>query len=63
MIIRPDVELANMSDVGCVRSANEDSFLYAEPQDDAEFMRRGRLLLLPMGWAATTEDRSRAPSL
>jgi serine/threonine protein phosphatase PrpC len=49
MIIRPDVELANMSDVGCVRSINEDSFLYAEPQDDADFARRGRLMLVADG--------------
>jgi serine/threonine protein phosphatase PrpC len=49
MIIRPDVELANMSDVGCVRTVNEDYFLYVEPQDDAEFARRGRLLMVADG--------------
>jgi PPM family protein phosphatase len=49
MIIRPDVELANMSDVGCVRSVNEDYFLYLEPQDDQEFARRGRLFIVADG--------------
>jgi serine/threonine protein phosphatase PrpC len=49
MIIRPDVELANMSDVGCVRSVNEDYFLYVEPQDEEEFARRGRLFMVADG--------------
>jgi serine/threonine protein phosphatase PrpC len=49
MIIRPDVELANMSDVGCVRSVNEDYFLYMEPQDQEEFVRRGRLMMVADG--------------
>ena len=49
MIIRSDVELANASDVGCVRTGNEDYFLYIEPQDDAEFARRGRLLIVTDG--------------
>lgn len=43
MRIRPDIELTNGSDVGCVRSNNEDYFLYCEPEDDVEFQRRGRL--------------------
>jgi protein phosphatase len=46
MRIRDDVELANASDVGCVRQNNEDYFLFSEPADDAEFARRGRLLLV-----------------
>jgi PPM family protein phosphatase len=49
MLIRPDVELANMSDVGCVRSVNEDYFLYLEPQDEEEFARRGRLFVIADG--------------
>jgi PPM family protein phosphatase len=49
MMIRPDVELANISDVGCVRSVNEDYFLYIEPQDEEEFIRRGRLLIVADG--------------
>ncbi len=49
MLIRPDVELANMSDVGCVRSVNEDYFAYIEPEDEQEFDRRGRLLMIADG--------------
>jgi serine/threonine protein phosphatase PrpC len=49
MMIRPDVELANMSDVGCVRTVNEDYFTYVEPQEDEEFTRRGRLLMIADG--------------
>ena len=49
MRIRPDVELANISDVGCVRTANEDFFLYNEPEDEDEFKRRGRLMVVTDG--------------
>lgn len=49
MRIRPDVELANLSDVGCVRTVNEDYFLYMEPPEDDEFARRGRLLMVADG--------------
>jgi protein phosphatase len=49
MRIREDVELANISDVGCVRTQNEDYFLYMEPESDAEFARRGRLIVLADG--------------
>src|SRR5271170_1578930 len=49
MVIRPDVELANRSDVGCERSVNEDYFAYVEPQDEKEFARRGRLLMVADG--------------
>jgi serine/threonine protein phosphatase PrpC len=47
--IRPDVEVANLSDVGCQREGNEDYFLYVEPQADDEFQRRGRLILVADG--------------
>jgi protein phosphatase len=47
--IRPDVELANASDVGCERTQNEDYFLYIEPRDDDEFHHRGRLILVADG--------------
>jgi protein phosphatase len=43
------VELANASDTGCVRTGNEDYFLYMEPDDDAEFARRGRFMLIADG--------------
>jgi serine/threonine protein phosphatase PrpC len=47
--IRHDVELANLSDVGCERTENEDYFLYVEPDDDGEFEDRGRLILVADG--------------
>jgi PPM family protein phosphatase len=52
MVIRPDVELANISDVGCRRTQNEDYFLYCEPRDDDAFLRRGRLLVVADGMGA-----------
>jgi protein phosphatase len=47
--VRDDVVLANASDAGCVRAANEDYYLFIEPQDEAEFRRRGRLVLVADG--------------
>jgi serine/threonine protein phosphatase PrpC len=49
MRIRPDVEIANLTDVGCERSENEDYYSYAEPESDEEFARKGRLLVLADG--------------
>jgi serine/threonine protein phosphatase PrpC len=49
LAIRPDIELANVSDVGCVREANEDYYVFIEPQDPIEFERRGRLVLVADG--------------
>lgn len=46
MRIRPDIELTNASDAGCVRANNEDYFLYCEPEDEAELGRRGRLAVV-----------------
>jgi protein phosphatase len=61
MRIRSDVELANISDVGCERTGNEDYFLYIEPEDDVEFSRLGRLILVAdgMGGCAGGEVASR----
>jgi PPM family protein phosphatase len=61
MRIREDVELANISDVGCVRTENEDYFLYMEPDSDSDFARRGRLVVLTdgMGGHAGGEVASR----
>jgi PPM family protein phosphatase len=47
--IRSDVEVANLSDIGCERSENEDYFIYIEPQDEEQFRRRGRLILVADG--------------
>lgn len=49
MRIRPDVELANLTDLGVQREQNEDNFLYIEPENDEEFARKGRLLLVADG--------------
>jgi serine/threonine protein phosphatase PrpC len=49
MHTRPDVELANLTDLGVQREQNEDNFLYVEPADDEEFANRGRLLLVADG--------------
>ena len=47
--IRPDVALANASDVGCVRATNDDYYLFIEPQEEVEFQHRGRLILVADG--------------
>lgn len=49
MLIRPGIELASMSDVGCVRENNEDSLLYWEAERDDDFARKGRLAVIADG--------------
>jgi len=49
MKIRPGLQLASLSDVGCQRENNEDSFAYWEPEDDSEFERLGRLAIVADG--------------
>jgi PPM family protein phosphatase len=49
MKIRPGIELANRTDVGCERTQNEDNYCYAEPDDDDEMVRRGRLVVVADG--------------
>lgn len=49
MKIRSDVELANLTDVGCERSENEDYYCYVEPEEEEEFRRRGRLAVVADG--------------
>jgi PPM family protein phosphatase len=49
MRIRPGVEIAGLTDVGCQRENNEDSFGYWEPADDAVFSRLGRLAIVADG--------------
>lgn len=46
---RPGVELASLTDVGCQRENNEDSFGYWEPADDAAFLNLGRLAIVADG--------------
>jgi PPM family protein phosphatase len=47
--VRPGVELASLSDIGCQRETNEDSYLYWESADDQEFLRKGRLAVIADG--------------
>ncbi|HEX4228682.1 MAG TPA: Stp1/IreP family PP2C-type Ser/Thr phosphatase [Bryobacteraceae bacterium] len=49
MKIRSDVELANLTDVGCERSENEDYYCYVEPEEEEQFLRRGRLAVVADG--------------
>ena len=49
MQIRPGVELASLSDIGCQRENNEDQYAYWEPADDKEFARKGRLAIVADG--------------
>jgi len=47
--VRLGVELAGLSDIGCQRETNEDSYLYWESADDQEFLRKGRLAVIADG--------------
>jgi serine/threonine protein phosphatase PrpC len=49
MKIHPGIELGNLSDVGCERTENEDNFCYAEPEQDGELKKRGRLVVVADG--------------
>src|SRR5581483_5596853 len=49
MKTHPGIELANITDVGCLRERNEDSFAYWEPESDSEFLKRGRLAVVADG--------------
>lgn len=49
MRIRAGIEIANLTDPGCVRPANEDYYCFAEPESDERFRRRGRLLVVADG--------------
>ncbi|HEX4808486.1 MAG TPA: Stp1/IreP family PP2C-type Ser/Thr phosphatase [Bryobacteraceae bacterium] len=54
MKIRSDVELANLTDVGCERTANEDYYCYVEPDEEDQFLRRGRLAVVADGMGGHT---------
>jgi protein phosphatase len=49
MKIRPGVELVSLTDVGCQRENNEDSYGYWEPASDADFTELGRLAIVADG--------------
>ncbi len=49
MNVKPGIEVASLSDVGCQRENNEDSYLYWEPAGDEEFQRKGRLAVIADG--------------
>jgi serine/threonine protein phosphatase PrpC len=49
MRIRPGVELANLTDVGCHRADNEDYYCYWEPDDDLDFQTKGRVVVVADG--------------
>jgi PPM family protein phosphatase len=49
MKVRAGIEVSSQSDIGCVRNNNEDSFGYWEPEDDQQFLRKGRLAVVADG--------------
>jgi PPM family protein phosphatase len=49
MKVRPGLEIAGLSDVGCQRNNNEDSSGYWESENNADFERLGRLLVIADG--------------
>lgn len=61
MKVRPGIEAAGLTDLGCHRENNEDNYAYWEPQDDAAFHRLGRLAVVAdgMGGAEGGQHASR----
>jgi serine/threonine protein phosphatase PrpC len=49
MKVRTGIEISSQSDIGCVRQNNEDSFGYWEPEDDQQFLRKGRVAVVADG--------------
>ena len=49
MKVHPGMEVASLTDVGCQREDNEDSYAYWESPDDAIFARLGRLAVIADG--------------
>jgi PPM family protein phosphatase len=47
--MRPGIELAGLSDVGCRREDNQDYYSYWEPPAEQAFQRKGRLVLVADG--------------
>ncbi len=46
---KPGIEAASLTDVGLQRANNEDSYLYWEPDSDADFRLKGRLAVVADG--------------
>ncbi len=53
MKVRPGVEVLGLTDVGCQRENNEDTFAYWEAEDEATFSRLGRLAIVADGMGGT----------
>lgn len=49
MIVRPGIEVASLTDVGCSRENNEDYFSYWEPESEEQFAQMGRLAVIADG--------------
>jgi protein phosphatase len=49
MNVKSGLDVASLTDVGCQRENNEDSFLYWEPEADGELQRKGRLAIIADG--------------
>ena len=49
MKVRPGIEAAALTDLGCLRQNNEDHYAYWESEEDSEFQRLGRLALVADG--------------
>ena len=49
MKVRPGIEAAARTDLGCLRQNNEDNYAYWESQDDADFQHLGRLAIVADG--------------
>jgi PPM family protein phosphatase len=47
--IRPGIDLANSTDIGCTRENNQDYYGYWEPESDEEFHLKGRLAIVADG--------------
>jgi serine/threonine protein phosphatase PrpC len=48
-LVKPGLEVASLTDVGCQRANNEDSYLYWEPDAEREMQSKGRLAVIADG--------------